>query len=178
VVKITGVDELVARVRRLQEGIRTAARDATGQGGRELLDLTHERVSQEFQSVPSYIYETEVLGKHGGPGKYEPGTIGTFARRAPSIEGTPWEGQAQRYPAGNPLLSGELGTESLEEDGRYRAVVGYPDLDEHRRHIILWTLFGTRKEQPRPYLQIALRDMAERFTELVREAFTRLIQEA
>jgi hypothetical protein len=182
--KFTGLDELIANTKRLRDTLVRNVAEATAESGDELLQDVRASTSHPMQEVPSYIYETESLGKHGGPGKYPPETIGHFARRSPRIDGTPWEGQTQRYDDGSPLLSTAVELEHLEKDGQIRAVVGYDDalaskqLHEHSAlDVLIWTLYGTVFEQPRPFLQTALARRATDYLQRVRDAVVKTLQE-
>src|SRR6188768_2654810 len=95
--RITGLDTLRQAIHGVQTRMLNATFNATNAASKELETLIETRVTMPFQSVPSYIYETEILGRHGGPGKYSPDEIGHFARRSPSIAGTQWEGRVQLY---------------------------------------------------------------------------------
>ncbi len=162
--KIDGLDQVITNLRRFINDLQSnLATDLGAVSGSALAEL-RVRTSQEFQTVPTYLYESNVL-KLPGYKQFDT-DIGFFSREAAPVEGTAWEGMVQLHLNGPHLLNELLTQEVITTHGdNIEASVGYPDGTGTRQDTkyIVQTLFGTVKEQGRNFLAVILRDYEEIF---------------
>ena len=165
---LRGAEETITNLRRVRDEVKKEVFEGHKRAVLHLERQVRRRVSRTFQEVPSYILDSKRAHQMERADlrykQYPAGTIGTFARRAPSIASTPWSGLVQLrgpiYPGG-PMSTNELRSQldtavRGESTGQLVGEVGYTkDVDvtapEVRR-----VLFGTPKMQPRPFLTRAL----------------------
>jgi len=177
---ITGLEQLERNMIQLRARGGTKVAVELEKLGETIVREIRRNISQPFQSLgPTYIYETERLGRHGGPGKYPPGTIGIFSTRAASI-GTRLSARAQLYDApSDHRLVNELDFELVDNDrGTLTLEIGYPEESiqgSDKAGYIRDVLFGTAKMQPRNFLAEYFRQSRNPFIRAMREAGRRLI---
>lgn len=165
--RVTGTAKIVAELHRRRLALAGDLQRVSKATADELKRNLKARTMQPFQSVPTYIYETERQGRHGGPGKYPPGTIGFFATLSASIAGTPWEALVQLYSDLESRPEHKLHTmvdAVATTDGvEYLVEAGYPEEVPGPRgspyRYIYWVLSGTTKMQRRPFLDAAQEDV-------------------
>lgn len=170
---LNGVEKVLRALESVKEEARAGFERAVRFTGDDLLDAAKDHTDYPFQTVPSYVLDSRRALERDPPvpgyKRYPAGTIGTFARRAPSLEGTPWAARTQlrispdvygqRHDA-HPLHR-EL-VHSIPRDHRidgkvWMSEVGYPAEvaeggERGRFKEISWVIEGTPKMQPRNFL--------------------------
>lgn len=172
--KIDGIEEVIAAIYGFIDELQANLAADLGVLGQDALSQLRIRTSQEFQTVPTYLYEGNVL-KLPGYKSFDT-NVGFFSIDAAPVEGTVWEGMVQLHLNGPHLLNELLDTDTTITDNAVEVAVGYPEgTGEGNTKYITQTLFGTEKEQPRPFLNVILNDFADDFARIAEESGRRTI---
>lgn len=145
---------------------RAALKSVLATEGQRITERLQEDLSLPFQSVPSYLHQFP--RKKRGWRRHDPSK---FAHQSPSLVRSIWGRRVQQFPIGQHALQSQLTYAVVSTRDAVHLEIGYPkSLPRRTEAIIGMVQYGTRKMQPRPYLQLALRREAKTIHREVNQA--------